>query len=147
MLVGLVVQYLLGMAVNLFVTIPKDHPGARPAEYFGGAVQSVGWALTQAHVLLILHAGWGLLLLVNGIMLLGFARRSGARGQVIATALGFLSILAAGFNGSSYLNYDEDLSSMLMAAFLGSAVVCYGAGLFLLAGDRSPGPGDSAAAG
>jgi hypothetical protein len=35
-LVFLIVQFLLGMAVNLFVTIPTNHPGANPPEYFGG---------------------------------------------------------------------------------------------------------------
>jgi hypothetical protein len=27
---ALIVQFLLGMAVNLFVKIPSDHPGANP---------------------------------------------------------------------------------------------------------------------
>jgi hypothetical protein len=33
-LVMLVAQFLLGMAVNLFVKIPTDHPGSNPPEYF-----------------------------------------------------------------------------------------------------------------
>ena len=39
-LLMLMIQFLLGMAVNLFVTIPTDHPGARPSEYFSGVAQS-----------------------------------------------------------------------------------------------------------
>jgi hypothetical protein len=39
-LVFLTIQFLLGMAVNLFVTILTNHPGANPPEYFGGGVQS-----------------------------------------------------------------------------------------------------------
>jgi hypothetical protein len=39
-LVFLTIQFLLGMAVNLFVTIPTNHPGANPPEYFGGVIQS-----------------------------------------------------------------------------------------------------------
>jgi hypothetical protein len=45
----LIVQFLLGTTVNLFVKIPGDHPGASPPEYFGGLVTSVSWA--------ILHGG------------------------------------------------------------------------------------------
>ena len=37
----LAVQFLLGMAVNLFVTIPTNHPGANPPEYFSGVFNSV----------------------------------------------------------------------------------------------------------
>jgi hypothetical protein len=40
-LVMLIAQFLLGMAVNLFVKIPTDHPGYNPPEYFSGAAQSV----------------------------------------------------------------------------------------------------------
>src|SRR5205085_12620 len=36
----LAAEFLLGMAVNLFVNVPTDHPGARPPEYFSGVVQS-----------------------------------------------------------------------------------------------------------
>ena len=41
----LVTQFLVGIAVALFVQIPRHHPGANPPEYFGGSVQSVTWAL------------------------------------------------------------------------------------------------------
>ena len=58
----LMVQFLLGMAVNLFVTITRNHPGANPHEYFGGVVQSVTWATLHGPVLLILHTILGLLL-------------------------------------------------------------------------------------
>ena len=36
-LAALIVQFLLGTAVNLFVKIPTNHPGSNPPEYFGGA--------------------------------------------------------------------------------------------------------------
>jgi len=46
-LILLALQFLLGMVVNLFVTIPKHHPGSNPPEYFGGVVRSVDWAILQ----------------------------------------------------------------------------------------------------
>jgi hypothetical protein len=63
--IALLIQYLLGIAVNLFVTIPTRHPGAEPPEYFNGVVQSVTWAVLHGPFLLVLHASFGLLLVVQ----------------------------------------------------------------------------------
>ncbi len=41
-LAALVVQFWLGMWVNLFVEIPKNHPGANPPEYFSGSSEMCG---------------------------------------------------------------------------------------------------------
>jgi hypothetical protein len=59
-----IVQFLLGMAVTLFVTIPTDHPGTNPPEYFSGVVTSVRWAILHGGLWLALHAVWGLLLVL-----------------------------------------------------------------------------------
>jgi len=40
-------------------------------------------------------------------------------------------VLAAGFNGGSFLNYNQDFSSMLMAVFFAVAVIAYAVGLFV----------------
>ena len=47
LVIALLAQYLLGMAVNLFVKVPESHPGAKPPEYFSGVVQSMAWAVTD----------------------------------------------------------------------------------------------------
>jgi hypothetical protein len=119
------------MAVNLFVTIPTIHPGANPPEYFGGVVQSVTWAILHGHVLLIIHASLGLLLVANALGLLVAAIRIRARDLIWVTSLGLFGVLAAGFNGGSFLNYNQDFSSMLMATFFAWAVIAYMVGLFL----------------
>lgn len=41
----LLAQFVLGMAYNLFVTIPAHHPGAHPSNYLTGSAQSIGWAI------------------------------------------------------------------------------------------------------
>ncbi len=73
-LVFLVAQFVLGIAVNLFVKIPLDHPGANPPEYFSGVAESVTWSLLHGHILLILHAALGLILLAFSIRILLPAR-------------------------------------------------------------------------
>jgi hypothetical protein len=50
--------------------------------------------------------------------------------------LGALGVVAAGFNGASYLDYHEDLSSMLMSAGFALALIAYSAMLFI-AGRRA----------
>src|SRR5438132_13997041 len=82
-LVMLTAQFLLGMAVNLFVTIPDQHPGANPPEYFSGVVQSVIWAILHGHMLLAIHAGVGLVIVIaalgTAVQAVGNRRRA-ARG-------------------------------------------------------------------
>jgi len=111
----LIVQFLLGMAVTLFVTIPTNHPGANPPEYFGGVVTSVTWAILQGGLWMTLHAALGLVLVVAALGSLVQAIRLGGPGRITLAAVGFVGVLGAGFNGGSFLNYHEDVSSMLLA--------------------------------
>jgi hypothetical protein len=130
-LVMLIGQFLLGMAVNLFVKIPDQHPGANPPEYFSGVAQSVTWAIINGNLLLAVHAGFGLVLVVAAVGTLVQAIGNRRRGLVVSAVVGFVGVLAAGFNGGSFLNYHQDFSSMLMATGFAIAVVSYSAGLYL----------------
>jgi hypothetical protein len=131
----LIVQFLLGIAVNLFVKIPTDHPGSNPPEYFTGVAQSVTWAILHGHILLVLHAVFGLVLVIAALTTLVPAIQTRRRGIVVSAVLGFIGVLGAGFNGGSYLNYHQDFSSMIMATGFAIAVVAYSAGLYIAAGD------------
>jgi hypothetical protein len=134
-LVMLIAQFLLGMAVNLFVKIPTDHPGSNPPEYFSGVAQSVAWAIVHGHILLAVHAGFGLILVIAAVGLLMQGIRIRRRGIVVSVVVGFIGVLGAGFNGGSYLNYHQDFSSMIMATGFAIAVVAYSAGLYIAAGN------------
>jgi hypothetical protein len=131
-LVVLVGQFLLGMATNLFVQIPLNHPGANPPEYFSGVAQSVTWAILHGPPWLVLHASLGLLLVLFGFRVLVTAIRSRQRSAVITASVGAVAMLGAGLNGGSYLNYHEDFSSMIMASFFAIAVTSYVIGLWAL---------------
>lgn len=131
MIFWLLVQFLLGMALNLFVELPKDHPGANPPEFFSGATQSVIWAILHGPLLLVLHAVLGLVLLIGAIVLFVQAVRSGPRSFGIATGIAGFSILLAGLNGGSFLNYNEDFSSMIMAAFFAISIAAYAAAMYV----------------
>lgn len=66
----LVLEFLIGMANNLFVDVPTSHPGAGAADYFSSAFQSVVRAFSSGIVVLVLHVGIGLALFLNAIELL-----------------------------------------------------------------------------
>jgi hypothetical protein len=126
----LIVPFLLGTTVNLFVKIPADHPGANPPEYFGGVAASVSWAILHGGLWLTLHAALGLVLLLAALGTLVQAIRLRSGGRITLAALGFVGVLGAGFNGGSFLNYHADFSSMLMAVGFALAMAAYVALLY-----------------
>lgn len=136
-IVMLVIQFLLGMAVNLFVKIPADHPGSNPPEYFSGVAQSVTWAILNGHILLAVHAGFGLVIVLAALGTLVQAIRIRGRGTIISAIVGFIAVLGSGFNGGSFLNYHEDFSSMLMAGGFAIAVAAYATGLYIAPSPRT----------
>lgn len=126
-LVLLAAQFLLGMAVNLFVAIPANHPGANPPEYFSGVYQSVKWSITPSSspLWLLLHAGLGLALVVLTLALLISAIVARKGKWITVAIIGFIGTLGAGFNGGSFLNYNADFSSLLMSVGFILAMLSY----------------------
>jgi hypothetical protein len=127
------VQAGIGMIVNLEVTIPRHHPGAHPSDYLGGSFRSVGWAIGHGGVALAFHAAFGLALVVivvgTGIYALRVERRAIPVWSIIAALL----VIGAGFNGASYLDFNDNASSLVMALLALTAVGCYSVVMFLLA--------------
>jgi hypothetical protein len=92
--------------------------------------------LLHGHILLILHAGFGLVLVFASVGTLVQAIRSRTTSLIVTAGFGAFGVIGAGFNGGSYLNYHEDFSSMIMSLGFAVAVVSYVAGLYLLS--RNP---------
>lgn len=130
-LAALAAQYLLGMAVNLFVTITAAHAGTGATDYFSGVGQVIAWALGHGALLLRLrlHVGLGLLLVAAGIHILSLTLRSGDRAWVWAAAVGLSGIAGAAFNGASFLIYNQDFSSYIMATSFLIGLGAYALGL------------------
>jgi hypothetical protein len=130
LLLGL--QFFLGMWNNLFITVPAAHAGANAPEYFSGVAQGLGWAIFQSALpSLVLHVVLGLLLLLASIGLIVAAFRGTQRVWKIVAPIGTFGILAAAFNGASYINYGHNVSSLLMSSGFLVAVVAYVVGLYL----------------
>lgn len=122
---ALIGQFLLGMVTNLFVTIPPQHPGVDAHEYFTGVARVIGWAIPHGTGWLTAHVLLGLVLVVAGLADLATIRRVRSGAYTAAVIVGALAIIGAGFNGASFLIYDHDLSSMLMAGLWALALLCY----------------------
>lgn len=147
MLLGAIVLLLaqagIGMAVNLYVTVPSRHPGARPGDYFSGSFDSVVWSLGHGAAALAIHASLGIALVVVAAGVAVHGLRCGRRAVGAWSLLGGLLVIGAGFNGASFLDFGDNISSLIMAMLAFGAIACYATALFLggraqLASSSSP---------
>lgn len=119
-LIGLVwafgVQFVLGMLLNLFVTLPAAHPGAGGAEYFSTSLASLIWALSfGGGWALFVHTAMGVLLSIGTLAVFFRSLSPAGRGWRWITGIAALFTIGATFNGLSFLDYDNDVSSAIMA--------------------------------
>jgi hypothetical protein len=129
MLSLLLVQFLAGMFVNLYVGIPPNHPGSAAAPV-AGAVRGVAWAIVTGGPALAFHTALGVLLTAGSLALLALAILTGRRALVATTGVGLLGVLGAGLNGIGFLNYGIDKATYLMSVGFSVAVAAYVATLF-----------------
>jgi hypothetical protein len=129
----LLVEYLLGMVVNVYIVLPARHPGANAANYFSGAATSVGWVISSGPAWVAAHAAFGLALVVAAFLAIALSWRKGSGGGRAVAVLGALAIIGAGFNGASFLAYGRALSSLIMAGLWSVAFACYAGGAILAA--------------
>lgn len=106
----LVIQFALGVAVNLYVTPAK---GGVSEAFANGP-------------LLALHAILGLLLIIAAADLLIRAILARCRPVVAASAVGLIAILGAAFNGIGFLRNGHNGASLGMAITACVAMLCYG---------------------
>lgn len=123
MTVLLLCQFSLGMVANLYVTIPAHHPGSEPSSYLSGSARSVEWAIAHGAVGLAAHAALGLALVAFSLLTAAYAIVL-RRGRKAALA-GALLIIGAGFNGASFLDFNHDVSSLIMALLFAAALLAY----------------------
>ena len=121
----LVLQFLVGMWVNLYTAIPAHHPGMSP-DYFAGVVGGVVWSLGAGAFGLRLHVILGLLLGLMGIAHLARVLRDRSQSPWGWSVLGLCGLVGAGANGVSFLNYGRDFSSLLMSVGFALALIGYG---------------------
>jgi len=65
------------------------------------------------------------------LIVLGLSIASRRRAWIISSIFGLLGIVAAGFNGASFLNYGQNFSSLLMSIGFLLAVIPYTIGIYV----------------
>ena len=128
--VALLVQYGLGMWVNLYVTVPARDQG-------GGEFAAIGRALADGPAGLGVHTGLGLLLLVGSIVPLVRAVAIRRPALIVTSGLSLLAVLGAAGSGAAFVNAGANGASLSMALLTAVALLCQVVNLFLLAGGRA----------
>jgi hypothetical protein len=116
--VMLLVQYSLGMAVNLF----EDVPGS---DRHRGILGSALHAVTHTPAGLAFHAILGTLLIVAAISVSVRAWRTRSRKAIAAAVLALVFVLGAWVSGAAFVDQGKDVSSFVMALLTGLAAACY----------------------
>ena len=130
MAIALLVQYGLGMVVNLDVTVPARDQG-------GGVFTAIGRALANGPAGLAIHAGLGLLLIIGAIQLVVRSVLARHRPLIWLSSVSLLAIIGAAFNGAAFVNSGNDGASLGMAMLTGIALLCMTISLYVLG--SSPG--------
>jgi hypothetical protein len=112
--VMLVVQYGLGIVLNLYVTVPASDEHA-------GSMQEIA----SGPLTLTLHALLGLALVATAIMLLVRAVGTGDRPIAVLAAAGLTAIGGAFACGEIFVRSGEQGASLAMALLTGVALLCY----------------------
>jgi hypothetical protein len=120
-LVLVVAEYLIGMYVNLFVTVPRADHG-----------HSVGSAIANGPAILATHAVIGLLLGLAALGVLVQAVMARHPGAIAASGAGLFALAFASAAGASFTSSGHPADSMAMSVLTGVALLCYAANLYLL---------------
>ena len=123
-LIALIVQFALGIGVNLYVTLPAaGHPGH--SSWFGNGA------------LLALHAALGMFLVLAALFVLVRAIMARNVTLIVTSAAGLVAIGLAFFFGASFTEKLTNGYSLGMAIAFAVALACYAIGLYVASTRRS----------
>jgi hypothetical protein len=131
--VMLLIEFGLGMGVNLYANLPASDHGKGLVTAFGGAV-------TGGPIVLSLHALLGTLILVSGISVVVRAVRIHRTLLTVDATVGLVAILMAWLSGTRFVGQMSIGASLAMALATGVAMLCYVLILFLLPGTPAKEP-------
>ena len=122
----LIVQFAIGISVNLYVTLPAAGRAGH-ASWFGNGP------------LLALHAALGMFLVLAAIFVLVRAIMARNATLIVTSAAGLVAIGLAFFFGASFTSKLTNGYSLGMAIAFAAALACYAIGLYV-ASTRPGGP-------
>jgi len=123
----LIVQFAIGIVVNLYATIP-----ARDKD--SGILGAIGRALTNGPASLATHAGLGLLIVVAAVALVVRSIVTRHAASIVLSVIGLAAIVSAALNGAKFVaDGGPANASLAMALSTAVAMLSYALSLFLLA--------------
>ena len=129
-LIMLVVQYGLGIILNLYIPVPASDAHA-------GLTQEIA----SGPLMLTVHALLGLALIGTALVLLVRAVRLGDRVIAVLAAVGLTAIGGAFASGEIFVRNGQATPSLAMALLTGVALLCYIGALAWVGAGRRRGPG------
>ena len=114
----LVLQYILGMAINLFVQFPDTKN------------ENSLWEFVKGQVPIVIHIILAAMLLVGACVLLIRAIHSQSKPWIVSAGVGLFWILVAIIAGAQFVPTQQDVYSFIMAAAFILAIVSYGWGMY-----------------
>jgi hypothetical protein len=131
-LVMLIIQFSLGIWVNLYATIPASDKG--------GLFNAIGKALSNGPASLASHAGFGLLILLAAIGAVARAIIARHALGIVLSVIGLLAVIGAALNGARFVaDGGPSNASLAMALLTAVAMLCYAILVFML-GMTRPAP-------
>lgn len=122
----LIVQFAIGVVVNLYATIPAGDKGR-------GIFGAIGRALSNGPASLATHAGLGLLIVLAAIALVVRSTIARHTASIVLSVIGLAAIASATLNGARFVADGGPASaSLAMALSTAVAMLSYATGLLLL---------------
>ena len=118
-LIMLIIQYALGIGVNLYVTLPPADAAGRNEDQF-----------IANHPLLAIHAALGILLVITAIVIVVRAARARHTTLIVTSAAGLAAIIVAASFGDDFTSKVTNGDSLGMGLATAAALACYVIGLF-----------------
>ena len=115
-----IAEYLMGMYVNIYVTVPAADHG-----------KGLGGAMANGPAMITAHAVFGMLLALGAIGVLVRAILARRPAVITASAIGLLALAGAVGSGASFTSSGHEGDSMVMAVLTGVALICYAANMLL----------------
>ena len=126
----LIVQFAIGIVVNLYATIPAKDKGS-------GILGAIGKALTNGPASLATHAGLALLIVLAAIALVVRSIVTRHTASIVVSVIGLAAIAGAAFNGARFVaDGGPANASLAMALSTAVAMLSYAIGLLLLGFSR-----------
>ncbi|MHB1707901.1 MAG: hypothetical protein ACYCT2_00285 [Thermoplasmataceae archaeon] len=114
----LLIEFIIGMAVNLYISIPDPIKGL--------------FFMSSGAMALLAHIGLGVFIAILGVLIFFMALMQGNRSNIMFTASAFIFVVAAAISGLVFIFDGQDPAfSLLMAVFF---IFAFSAYLFPLAG-------------